>query len=59
MSTAKAPAPVEVTLARPHTHNGRAHQPGDKIEVTADQKAWLQKRGVIGTTQQKQEVSNG
>ncbi|CAD5377146.1 conserved hypothetical protein [Pseudomonas sp. OF001] len=59
MSTAKAPAPVEVTLARPHTHNGRAHQPGDKIEVTADQKVWLEKRGVIGHTHQKQEASNG
>lgn len=58
-SAAQAPEQVEVTLAKPHTHNGRAHQAGDKIKVTADQKAWLEKRGVIGSTQQTKEVSNG
>lgn len=62
MSTAKpsavqAPEPVEVTLAKPHTHNGRAHQPGDKIKVTADQKAWLEKLGVVDGKQE--EVNHG
>lgn len=53
MTTAKQAELVEVTLAKPHTHNGRAHQPGDKIEVTADQKAWLEKLGVVGGKQEE------
>lgn len=49
--------PVEVILGKPHTHNGRAYQPGDTIKVTADQKAWLEKLGVIGGKQEG--VTNG
>lgn len=56
-SVAQAPELVEVTLAKPHTHNGRAHQAGEKIKVTADQKAWLEKLGVVGDKQE--EVNNG
>lgn len=44
---------LEVTLAKPHTHDGRAHQPGEKINVTADQKAWLEKLGVVGGKQEE------
>lgn len=57
MTTAKQAELVEVALAKPHTHNGRAHQPGDKIKVTADQKAWLEKLGVVDG--KKEDVSNG
>lgn len=38
---------VSVTLAKPHTHAGKAHKPGDKIDVTEDQRAWLIERGVV------------
>lgn len=55
-SAAQAPEQVEVTLAKPHTHNGRAHQRGDKIKVTTDQKVWLEKLGVAGGN--KEDVSN-
>lgn len=48
---------VEVTLAKPHTHKGQALKAGDPIKVTADQKAWLEKHGVIST--QQEDVSNG
>lgn len=56
-SAAQAPELVEVALAKPHTHNGRAHQAGEKIKVTADQKAWLEKLGVVGGKQE--EVTHG
>ncbi|MNZ06981.1 hypothetical protein D3C78_237460 [compost metagenome] len=56
-SAAQAPELIEVTLAKPHTHNGRAHQAGEKIKVTADQEAWLERRGVVGGKQE--EVNNG
>lgn len=45
---------VEVTLARPHTHGRQRLQAGAKIEVTAQQKAWLEKQGVVGTGQDAQ-----
>ncbi|MBZ9665743.1 hypothetical protein H3221_013380 [Pseudomonas sp. LMG 31766] len=48
---------VEVTLAKPHTHGRQRLQAGAKIEVTAQQKAWLEKQGVVGG--QQEEVSNG
>lgn len=61
MSTKNSAAPqlelVEVTLAKAHTHKRQALKAGDKIMVTADQKAWLEKHGIVGA---KQEVaSNG
>ncbi|TLX65071.1 hypothetical protein DN820_01800 [Stutzerimonas nosocomialis] len=61
MSTAKtsaAPQPelVEVVLDKPHTHAGKPCKKGDTIKVTADQKAWLNRRGVIG---QQKEANNG
>ncbi|MBV2132048.1 hypothetical protein KRX52_04455 [Pseudomonas sp. MAP12] len=48
---------ISVVLAKPHTHNGRAHQPGETITVSAEQKAWLEKLGVVGG--KKEEVTNG
>lgn len=48
---------VEVTLAKPHTHGRQRFKAGDKINVTPEQKAWLEKHGVVGG--QQQEVSNG
>lgn len=56
-SAAQAPEKVEVTLAKPHTHEGRPYQAGDKIKVTADQKAWLEKLGVVGGKQE--DVTHG
>lgn len=56
MPTAAKSEPVEVVLAKPHTHNGRAHPAGDTIKVTADQKAWLEKLGVVG---KQEEVNHG
>ncbi|MEW6460376.1 MAG: hypothetical protein AB1459_04540 [Pseudomonadota bacterium] len=48
---------VEVTLTKPHTHGRQRLQAGAKIEVTAAQKSWLEKQGVIGGKQE--EVTNG
>jgi hypothetical protein len=38
---------VSVTLAKPHTHAGEPKQPGDKINVTPDQRTWLIERGIV------------
>lgn len=48
--TAK-PDLVEVTLTKPHTHGRQRLPAGAKIEVTAQQKAWLEKQGVVGAVQ--------
>lgn len=62
MSKSKAADPgqvekVEVTLAKPHIHGRQRCKAGDKIKVTAEQKAWLEKQGVVGG--QQEEVNNG
>jgi hypothetical protein len=44
------PASVEVVFIKPHTHNGKPLVAGAKLNVSADQKAWLLKLGVIGGT---------
>ncbi len=56
-SAAQQPELIEVVLAKAHTHKGQPLKAGDKIKVTADQKAWLEKHGVIST--QQEDVSNG
>lgn len=56
-AAAVQPALVEVVLDKPHTHKGKTYAKGEKINVTADQAAWLTKQGVIGGKQE--EVSNG
>lgn len=48
---------VEVTLAKSHIHGRQRCKAGDKIKVTAEQKAWLEKQGVVGG--QQEEVTNG
>ena len=54
---APQPALEEVVLKKAHEHAGKKHKAGDKIKVTADQKAWLTAHGVIGGQQEEQ--SNG
>ncbi len=56
-SAAQQPELVEVILAKAHTHKGQPLQAGHKIKVTADQKAWLEKHGVVGN--QQENVTNG
>ena len=43
----KGPELIEVTLGKPHTHAGKPRKVGDKIEVTARQKAFLEDAGII------------
>jgi hypothetical protein len=62
MSKSKAAEPgqvekIEVTLAKPHTHGRQRLKAGDKINVTAAQKTWLEKLGVVGG--QQEEENNG
>lgn len=56
-SAAQQPELIEVVLVKAHTHKGQPLKAGEPIKVTADQKAWLQKHGVIGT--QQEDVTNG
>ena len=56
-AAAAQPALVEVVLDKPHNHKGKPYKAGDKINVTEDQKAWLQQQGVVGGKQEV--VSNG
>lgn len=44
---------VSVKLDKHHTHNGQDKKAGDSIDVTADQKAWLKRNGVIGAEQEE------
>lgn len=39
--------PVEVTLARAHTHAGVDYAEGDKLAVRPDQKTWLEEQGIV------------
>lgn len=50
-------AEVQVTLSKPHTHRGERLKAGAKIKVNATEKAWLEKRGIIGDEQE--EVTHG
>jgi hypothetical protein len=54
---AAAPALVEVTLDKPHTHKGKQLPAGAKINVTKEREAWLKEQGVVGGKQEEQ--SNG
>lgn len=61
--SSKAPVPasqaaeVQVILNKPHTHRGEQVKAGAKINVNATEKAWLEKRGIIGG--QQEEVTHG
>jgi hypothetical protein len=50
------PESLEVTLVKEHTHGRQSLKPGATITVTADQKAWLEAKGVIGT---QEELTHG
>lgn len=54
---ASQPELIEVVLAKAHIHKRRPCKAGEKINVTADQKAWLEQHGIVGG--QQEEVSNG
>lgn len=56
-AAAEQPVLVEVVLEKAHEHAGKKYQAGTKINVTAAQKDWLTKQGVIGGKQEEQ--SNG
>lgn len=43
----KQPTLEEVTLRKPHTHQGVSMQPGDKVRVDAADKAWLLEHHII------------
>ena len=47
LSKPDAPATTTETLLKAHTHGGVQKQPGDRIEVTAPERAWLIEHGVI------------
>lgn len=48
---------VEVTLIRPHAHNGISLPAGTKIDVTKDDAEWLKKYGVIADAPNKPSVT--
>ena len=56
-SAAQQPELIEVVLAKAHIHKRQPYKAGDTIKVTADQKARLEKLGIVGGKQE--EVSNG
>lgn len=39
---------IKVTLVKPHTHKRQHLQPGATLQVTAEQKAWLESQGIVG-----------
>lgn len=41
---------IEVTLAKDHTHKGKAYTKGDKIEVTPGIAKWMYANGVATDT---------
>lgn len=48
-SASTQPELIEVVLARAHTHKREALEAGAKIKVTAGQKAWLEKNGIVSS----------
>lgn len=36
-----------VVLAKPHTHQGKACKPGDKLTVSSVTASWLRAQGVV------------
>lgn len=50
MSKVKQPERHDVTLLKPHTHQGIEHQPGDTISVNAVEKEWLVQQNVIAAS---------
>ena len=50
LSKPDAPVTTTETLLTEHTHGGAQKYPGDRIEVTAPERAWLIEQGVIADT---------
>lgn len=50
MTKAATPERKEYTLTKKHTHAGKDHQPGDKIQLTARQAAFIAHKLVGGKT---------
>lgn len=55
---AAASSPVEperflVKLLKPHTHARTDYKSGDEIQITAEQRAWLQGLHVVGAEPQE------
>ncbi|MCD1640101.1 hypothetical protein K7H92_15390 [Pseudomonas stutzeri] len=48
----KAPDLVEVTLAKPHTHQRKPYDKGAKLKITPAQRATLIARGIVAGTQE-------
>lgn len=46
------PELVEVTLAKPHTHQRKPYAKGDKLKVTQAQRATLIARGIVAGSQE-------
>lgn len=44
---AEKPKTEKVKLLKKHTHHGEPCEPGDEIDVTAPEKAWLAEREII------------
>lgn len=67
MSNRKSrPSMVRVTLKKPHTHAGRAHEKGDTIDVEEGRIPWLVQQRVIAkptpagkSTPKRPEASDG
>lgn len=51
MTKAATPERKEYTLTKKHTHAGKDHQPGDKIQLTARQAAFIAHKLVGGNTE--------
>jgi len=48
----KAPELVEVTLAKPHTHQRKPYDKGAKLKVTPAQRETLFARGIVAGSQE-------
>lgn len=48
----KAPELVEVTLAKPHTHQRKPYDKGAKLKVTPAQRATLIARNIVAGSQE-------
>jgi hypothetical protein len=48
----KNPELVEVTLAKPHTHQRKPYVEGDKLKITPAQRETLIARGIVAGSQE-------
>lgn len=43
----KTPVQVEVTLAKDHTHAGKAYKAGAKVKVSPPERDWLVRKQIV------------